>query len=459
MNYDPYDYQEKVYSETMELINLFYRSILIQMPTRSGKSAVASMLIEHFSVWKKEPVYFVGHTKILIDQMSEELRDHGIKHGIIAPWAPQLKYRVQVISKDTLFNRFKNMKATGWKEPMIIIVDECHLSMSARYKEILDSYPQSIIIGLTATPVRLDGKGLDAIFQKIVIGPTIKELQAKERLCNIDSFAVEFDDTGMRTSRGDYNKSDVIERVDKPAVLKNVVSHWEQLAKGKKTLTFCASIQHAQDMADSFSEAGYPSVAVSSKDGKAEIKRKLAAYYSGEYINLVSIELFIMGFTVKDCECIIQARPTKSLMIYMQTVGRGMVWLPGKILINIDAVNNWKRHGLPQDDREWFLEGIKKRPKDVTTLKMCPSCLRPVRITARVCEHCGYQWTETADAGNRIPEEKDGKLVQIGQNDLVLEIARNAIYLRDAIRIAKKHGKDHREAYTIWTEKLKNKVG
>ena len=460
MNYPLYDYQEEMFGKVMRHIHNFERSILIQMATRSGKSAVASKLIEYFSVEQKEAVYFVGHTKILIDQMSGELTDHGIQHGIIAPWAPQLRYRVQVISKDTLFNRFKKMKDTGWKEPMIIIVDECHLSMSARYKEILDSYPESIIIGLTATPSRLDNKGLNEIFDKIVIGPTIGWLQEQKRLCPIDSFAVEFDDTGMRTSRGDYNKSDVIERVDKPKVLKNIVSHWEQIARNKKTLSFCASIKHAEDLAEEFNNAGYPSIAISSKDGKELIRRKLADYYSGKYINLCSVELFIMGFTVKDCECIVQARPTQSLMIYMQTLGRGMMFMEGKTLINLDCVNNWSRHGLPEDDRIWSLEGRKKKPKDIATLKRCPECFRPVPIATRVCANCGHQWTETAEAGSRIPEEQAGKLVSLNdrqqKNELVLEIARGASNLKQAIKIAKERGVVHTEAWRIWTHDLRN---
>ena len=261
MKYVPYSYQKDMYDKTMELINKGEHSIAIQLPTRSGKSIVALLLIEYFSVIMKESVYFVGHTNILLTQMSDDLITNGIQHGIIAPWAPQLKYRVQVISKDTLFNRYKKMKETGWKNPRIIIVDECHISMSARYKEILDSYPDSILIGLSATMIRLDGKGLNAIYKNMIQGPSIKELQNIKRLCPIDTFAVEFDDSGLKTSHGDYNRSDVLGRVDKPQILKDIVKHWELLAKNKKTLTFCASIKHAQDMAEEFNAAGYSSVA------------------------------------------------------------------------------------------------------------------------------------------------------------------------------------------------------
>lgn len=455
MKYTPYDFQEKVYKDVMAEIAAGYRSVIAQLPTRAGKSIIATLLIEEFAVRQKQPVYFVGHKTILISQMSADLTENGIKHGILAPWAPQLKYRVQVISKDTLFNRYKKMKETGWKAPKLIIVDECHMAMGATYKEILESYPDSIIIGLTATPCRLDQKPLSKIFDSMVIGPTIKELQAKNRLCTIETFAVDFDETGLKASRtGDYKKSDILEKVDKPAIIQDVVHWWEELAKGKKTLTFCASIKHAEDIAEEFNSRGYPSVAVSSNDGKIGIKRKLDAYYAGHYINLVSVDLFTMGFTVKECDCILQCRPTASLMIYLQSLGRGMIWLEGKILTNIDCVNNWTRHGLPEDDREWSLSGVIKKDRENATLKKCPQCYHPVPVSSRQCPDCGYLWTETVEAGSRIPEERSGRMIRIGENNLLLKIARNATTLEQAIEIVG----DYDTAMHIWTHKLKMKV-
>lgn len=462
MTYELWNHQQTVYDKVMALIDKGSRAICIQMPTRSGKSGVASKLIEHFSVDLKESVFFTGHTKILINQMSQELTDHGIKHGIIAPGYPEIRYRVQVTSKDSLFIRIKRMKASGWKAPLIIIVDECHLAMGNRYKELLDEFPETVIIGLTATPVRLDRKALNSIFTDLVIGPSIKELQSIGRLAMIDTLAVElFDDTGIKKVGGDFNKRQVLEKVDNKFVISEIVRHWKEHAEGLKTLTFAVSIDHAHDLADQFNDAGYPSIAVSSKDGAKGIKDKLAAYYAGKYINLVSVELFIMGFTVRDCRCIIQARPTDSLMIYLQTVGRGMIPNEdGSPLINLDCVNNWDRHQLPEDDREWSLEAQPRRKKNVSSLKRCPVCQRISKVTARKCEHCGFQWTEVAEAASRIPEEKEGRLVKITRSeagDLTLEIARRAHTLKEAIKIAREQGVAHTVAFDIWVNILRNK--
>lgn len=449
MKYSPYPYQQRVFNELIAKFKQGIRSQVCQMVTRSGKSIIATMLIEYFA---GEAIYFVGHTNILLTQMSDELVENDIKHGILAPWSPQLKYRVQVISKDTLFNRVKKMKESGWREPKLIIIDEAHVSLSKRYLEILDLYPDALLVGLTATPQRLDGKGLGSIYEHMVIGPSTKDLQKQKKLCPIETFAVDFDDSGMHSRNGDYINSEVLERVDKPAVLKNLVYWWEKIAKNEKTLTFCASIKHAQDMAEAFTEAGYPSVAISSNDGKEGIKDKLNRYYAGEYINLCSVDLFIVGFTVKECSCIIQARPTQSIVVYLQSVGRGTIYLPGKVLKNIDAVNNYTRFGLPEDDREWSLEGKGKKEIETSKYKKCPECYHPVPIGSRVCEHCGFSWVEVVAKGSRMPEEKDGRLIRIQGNNLVLEVARKAKTLQEAIDIAGADGQ------RIWVDVLRNKV-
>lgn len=415
MKYPLYDYQKKVVDEVFEKINSGVRSILCQLPTRAGKSLVATAIIEHYLGIKQE-IWFLAHTKILISQMSEELTTHDIKHGIISPQTGQVRYRCQVISKDTLFNRYKKMHRNGWKMPKVIIIDETHLAgRGTRYNQLLKDYPDAIIIGLTATPIRLDGKGLDDLYQEMIIGPSIKELQLKERLCPVDTYITKFDTSGMHSRGGDFLIEEVLEKVDKPKVLKDIVTHWEKIALNKKTLTFCASIDHAQHMADEFNRRGYPSIAVSSQDDPHTIKSKVNAYYAGKYINLVSVQLFIMGFTVKDCECIIQTRPTESLMIYMQTVGRGMVWLPGKRLINLDCVNNKERHGLPEDDRHWTLKGKNHKDKDITKVKNCAMCLTNIPKLSKICPTCGFDFSQlrVSTGLSRTPEETEGYLVKV----------------------------------------------
>lgn len=461
MKYPLYDYQSRVYKQILDLQFSGSESMCIQMPTRSGKSAVISKITEDF-MKENRIVWFIAHTNILIFQMSDELKDHGMKHGIISPHAPMLRYRVQIASKDSLVSRIEKMRASGWPLPDEVIVDECHMILAKTYVKLLKALESSRIYGFTATPIRRDGKSLGDIFDDLIVGPSIQDLQAIDKLAPVETFGVQlFDSSGVKKSMGDFNQKQVAEKVDNKFVISEIVQHWEKMAKGLKTLTFAVNIKHAHDLAEEFTEAGYPSIAISSKDGRHGIKEKLDGYYSGKYINLVSVNLFIMGFTIKDCRCIIQARPTDSLMIYMQSVGRGMIPNEnGEPLINIDCVNNFERHGLPEDERLWSLSGPKKKEKNISALKRCPKCQRISKITARKCDHCGFLWTEVAEVGSRMPEEKDGQLIKITRKQagpLVGDIARKAHTLKDAVRIARNQGIAHTVAFDIWCNVLKNK--
>jgi DNA repair protein RadD len=463
--YDPWPHQEKAVNEVLSNFNNGINRQVVIIPTRGGKSWVAASFIKHFQ--PQGAVYFIGHTNILITQMSGDLKEHQVKHGILAPWAPQIKYRVQVCSKDTLFNRMKKLRATGWPEPVLIVIDETHLVKGNRYHDIVKMCPNSKIIGLTATLCRSDNKGFEDIYQTIVMGPQRQYLIDNKMLAPTETFVAMFDRSSLKKSRGDFNMKDAAQKLSKPAILKDIVRHWEQKANGLKTLTFCASIDHAEMIAKEFTDSGHTSVAVSSKDGKDGIKEKLNDYYAGKYINLVSVDLFIMGFSVKECACIIQARPTKSPMVYLQTIGRGGIYMPGKVLINLDMVGNCldPELGDPDADRDWSLDG-KGKLREVSQLKRCPECLHPIPISERKCRHCGFLWAEREGIGerSRIPEEQEGVLISIrdvdrkDKNKLTIEIARNARDLRSAIRIAKKNGFDHRAGFHIWHQVLNNSV-
>jgi len=465
MKYKLRDYQEAGYNETIKLINSGVRSILYVLPTRAGKSGLISKLIETYS--KDHSVYYLCHTKILLDQMSAELDDHGIRHGIISPAHPEIRYRVQVISKDTLRNRMDRMKQQNWNEPAIILIDEAHLAAAKTFRNIIDNYPDSIIIGVTATPIRLDGKPLGDIFDKMIIGPDVQELQDRGILCQVKNLAVqEFNAEGVKKTGGDYNSKDVLDRVDKPKIIKDIVEHWIKHAYMKKTMTFCVSIQHAEDIALEFRNRGFPSIAISSKDPKNIREKKLADYYAGKYINLCSVELFIMGMTIRECECIIQARPTQSLMIYMQTLGRGTMMSPGKdYLINLDCVNNWERHGKISDPRIWSLGG--RQPKYISKLKRCPECLEPMLKTEKVCPVCGYTFNRLPEPRDRMPKEVEGEMVEIGSVNVEKQpgnykaihlIAKNAKSLKDAQEIAEKLGYKKGYGFYVWNKILKKGV-
>ena len=459
MNYDLWDYQDDVYQKVNRLLYAGERKICVQMPTRSGKSAVISKLTEDFYLQKKV-VWFIAHTNILISQMSQELTFHGIKHGLIQPRKPMLRYRVQVASKDSLVSRIMWLIGSGWKLPDLVIIDETHMALAKTFIEIIQILNQSIFIGFTATPVRRDGKPLGDIYDVMAIGPSIPTLQKRGKLAYVDTYGVNLISTDDITIRnGDYVEKEALEKVDKRMIISGVVDHWERHAKGLKTLTFAVNIEHAKHLAQQFTERGYPSIDISSDDGQEVIDEKLKGYYSGKYLNMVSVNLFLMGFTIKECRCIVQCRPTTSIMVYMQSIGRGMIPNDdGSHLINLDCVNNWKNLNLlPDDEIEWSLKGKIAKIQQQSNRKHCPVCAEPNLSTAKKCEACGFLWSVVSQGRDLVPEEVSGTMVRISrkqENELSWRVAREARTFDQAVSIVG----DVKMAEKIWCQKLKNKI-
>lgn len=472
VNFELYDYQEEIYQKTLKYVKQGNINIAVQLATRGGKGPIMAKLIEYL-IQDKKKIAFFAHTKILIKQMSEELTEHGIKHGILAAGHPMIKYRVQVVSKDTLIRRADKLKKSGWGDFDYIFVDESHRIMGKTYLDLIDKYPEAVVLGFSATFIRSDGRPFNSIFDKIICGPQISYLQEIGRYAKFDIYIPEIIDTkGIRTVGGDFSKKGAAEAVDKPTIYGHIPEHWEKYAKGKKTLTFCSSIDHADHVCAEFNKHGIPSITISSKDPDCVRDAKVKDYYDNKYINLVSVNLFIEGFHIKECECIIMARLTKSIIVFLQTAGRAAMMYPGKNnVIYLDCVGNClpeRGLGLPTDDREWTLGEVDVKEFYKSTKKRCPECQRgDVPTTARECPFCGFLWTETTDPVSRIPEQVEGELVKIGNtettikpghNETVLLVARNASTLKKACSICKKLGYSGRFGYRVWVHDLKNKV-
>jgi len=467
MNYTLYPYQQQMTTDALSYLDGGGRSLIVQLATRGGKSGIIAALTEEFKA-RQQYTYFMCHTNILLDQMSAEFDFHEIRHGVVAAGFPQQKYYTQVISKDTLSRRHEKLRALGWPDPDYIIIDEAHRIMGQTYLNLLDVYPKAKVIGFTATPKRLDNRPMGDVFDHIICGPQISELQDMGKLCQIEPFIpTEMDMSNIGMVGGDYKTDDVIRQIEKQKIVGNAVQHYQRHASGRKALTFCSSIAHCEIVAEEFSTAGIPSVAISSSDGREGVKTKLADYYAGNYVNLVSCNLFIEGLTVRDCGCIIDLAPTKSLTRFMQKVGRGMMVADGKPeLIHLDCVGNVRNHGLPQWDRIWTLDSSSGELAEPTMIKQCPECYHAVPKTAKVCPWCGHEFKREV-LTSRIPEQIEGELISIKdlpwlekkqkRQELVVAIARSGVTtLKEAVAIARSMGYVHTEAYHVWVDHLKH---
>jgi superfamily II DNA or RNA helicase len=431
----------------------------LQLPTGSGKTRVLRTVIENH-LDSKKTIYVVAHRKQLVKQLSDEIKEAGIKHGIIAAGFPYIKYRVQVCSIQTLIRRIDKLP-----DPEIILYDEFHHATANSSRKIFEAWPTARVLGVTATPERTDGSPLNDIAEELITGPQVKQLIEGKYLSDYDYFAPQvLDMSGAKKTGGDYNKKQSLELVDKKYITGSAVEHYRKYADRRPSIVCCVSIAHCEHVEKQFIDAGYKAKAVHSKMPKDDIDNSIKGLKTGDLELLIQCELLGEGVDIKGAECLIMLRPTASLIVFLQQVGRVLRVHEGKKgAVILDHVGNWERHGLPDDFREWSLKGKRKKKKELSAYKRCPQCQRPVAQTAKECEYCGFVWTFSKGT-MELPQEKEGKLVsikninKIDKNKLILEIARRATNLKQAIALAKMNGVDHRGAYYIWTHILKNKI-
>jgi superfamily II DNA or RNA helicase len=343
------------------------------------------------------------------------------------------------------------------------IVHNCHHMKNNSYNKIINQWPDAKLLGMTATPQRQDGKGLDDIFEEIIIGPPMRDLIESGSLSDYDYYAPpSVDMEGVHSRMGDYVKKESEERVDKNYITGNVIEHYKKYADHKATICCCISIDHSEHVAQQFREAGYKAQSVNSKMSKEAIKNCINGLDNGSIEILTQCDMLGEGVDIPGVECLIQLRPTQSLVIFLQQCGRSLRAAPGKKkAIILDHVGNYKRFGLPDEDRVWTLEGKKVKDKGQIKYKHCPECLMVAPIAARECPNCGYLWAQTREAGKRQIEEKEGKLVAIKsvdrqeQQDIIKMLAK-AHNLKQCIKIARENGIDHKSAWYVWTKVFNN---
>ena len=276
--------------------------------------------------------------------------------------------------------------------PDLIIADETHWIPNTMRK-VLDYYGCRVI-GLTATPTRLTGDPLGAVYEDMIVGVGVKELIERNRLAPYDYYSVPVADvSGLSIRNGDYVIGESEELLMKPAIYGDVVDAYKKFANGKKTLVYCTSIKHSKSVAEAFENAGYKSIHMDSNTTKQERDRIMADFRSGAIQILCNVLLIVEGISVPDCECCILLRPTLSTTIYLQSAMRCMRYAPGKRAVIIDMVMNYLRLGLPDEDRVWSLgEPLKRKPRTDDNgdfyIRTCPECYMVFK-TAPICPFCG----------------------------------------------------------------------
>jgi len=394
-----------------------HRSVLAYAPTGFGKTVLAAALIKMICDAGKRVIFCV-HRVDLITQTAKTFAHFGIPFSYIASGYHCNPYhRIFIASIPTLKNRLIQCPAN------YVFVDEAHLSASAGWAKVVSHYKAagSRVIGLSGTPERLDGKPLGDVWDTMAMGPSVRWLIDNGHLSRYRAFApAGLDMTGVKIRGGDYVASDVDEIMAGKAVLAGAVKHWRKLAFGKRTIAFAPSVKRAEHLASEFRDNGIVAVALDGNTPAADRRRAFEGFADRQIDIIVNCALFCEGFDLAaqvdrdvTIEAVLQWSPTQSLAKHLQQLGRGLRKKTEPAIL-LDLVGNLARPGLglPDDEREWSLEGRKGRSNDVKVLT-CPECFAS-HPPAAECPECGHKHVKIVEpTGGREYEEVEGALEEV----------------------------------------------
>lgn len=377
-----------------------------------GKSVIQGT-IAAMATTRKNNVLFLVHRKELCQQIAGTFTACDVDFS-----------KCSVMMVQTACRRLGKLN-----KPALIIVDECHHALSNSYLKVLKYFPGALVLGFTATPQRLGTGGLGEVFDKLIESVSTKWLIEHHYLAPYHYYGVQLADaTKLHTKHGDYDKAEVEELMNRSAIFGSAVENWLKLAKDKKTIVYCSSIETSKNTVKAFLDAGVIAAHLDGATPKAERDRVVSEFRSGKIKVLSNVDLFGEGFDVPDCEAVVLLRPTKSLTLHVQQSMRSMRYDPNnpdKVAIILDHVGNYRLHGLPDDEREWTLESKTKKKQDEAPIKTCPQCFSVMPKQANKCPYCG------CELKTRTAERQDKPVV----DDVFLKMI--TWYPKDAYKSAK----------------------
>lgn len=327
-------------------------------------------------------VLFIVHRREIVEQVKRTF----------AAWGVDMS-RCYIGMVQTVTRRLEKLVP-----PQLILCDEAHHSLARSYKRIFERFPDASLVGFTATPCRLSGKGMGEVYKDLVVGPKISWLIQNNYLAPFDYYAPTLIDVDKlkRASTGDYSSKSMDDAVKVRAIFGDILKTYRTVADRTKTIVYTHNVQSSIDTANAFNAAGYPAEQVDGKTPADKREQAMEDFRSGKTLILVNAELYGEGVDVPDCQTVIMLRPTDSLTLFIQQSMRGMRYQPGKRAVIIDHVANCYRFGMPDADREWSLaDRPKKKSKkasDAPSIKSCPQCYAVVPAQVKECPLCGYEF-------------------------------------------------------------------
>ena len=412
------------------------KSVLGVMPTGAGKTVVFSDMAAK-AQRKGNSVAIVAHRVEILEQIGKALTGFGVHHGYLAPgFKPDPLAGVQVCSVQAMARRIERYV----RDPFdFLIIDEAHhAAAGTSWHAVINAHRSKRILGVTATPQRLSGEPLSVAFDQMVVGPTVSDLVGLGALTPYRIFSPPPPDmSGISRRGGDFDKAQMADALDRPTITGSATEHYRRICPGKRAVVFCVSIAHAEHVAAEFNRIGFKAASLDGKMDRPERRSVLARFANGSVPILTSCDIVSEGFDVPGIEVAILLRPTESLALYLQQVGRVLRPAEGKpyaIILDhagnsVDKRYGGRGHGYPDDGRAWSLDGIKRGAQVGARAKprvVCGRCFGS--FTPRnppCCPYCGF----TKDIQGREIAAVEGDLLEVDP-DLMRQARKEA---QDAI--------------------------
>jgi DNA repair protein RadD len=385
-------YQQEAVERLRAAFRQGHRGVLFVLPTGGGKTVVFSHIAQQ-AASRGNRIAVLVHRVELLEQASMSLGALGVRHGLIAAGrAMNLAAPVQVASVGTLTRRLGQLPPELFQ---LLVIDEAHHSNAGQWSRIIQHFSGAHLLGVTATPVRSDGRGLGEFYSELVLGPTAAWLTAHGFLAEARVFAPPsaFEAQRLRKRMGDYDLRQAADALGGGRILGDAVSHYQQHLPGQSAIAFCCSVAHAQAVAEGFNAQG---IAAASIDGSLDATTRRALLEqlgTGELQVLCSCALIGEGVDVPSVGGCILLRPTQSEALHLQMIGRCLRPQPGKQAVILDHVGNIARLGHHLEERDWSLDGVRKRCRQqAPSVKTCPQCFCAMASAAARCPECGHHF-------------------------------------------------------------------
>ena len=393
------DYQQELLEQAESALQSPKARVMLQLPTGGGKTHIAGALLASMLGDGRKAVWLT-HRAELAEQTRRMLADAGVSainnlNWLVGDRAPHLANGVVILMAQTVGRRTRKRQIwDSYGSNDLLVIDEAHHASATGWERAIDQWPGRVL-GLTATPWRLSKtEGFNHLFGELHCGPQVHELQSDGWLCTAQMLMPQPEDIirgGNITGTGDFNESGILgANRDHPDVMTSgALRFWQAHAAGRQTVIYAISKNHAHNITTVFKNAGIAAAVMLSDTPPEERARAIASFGHGTLRALVNVAVATEGFDLPDASCVILTRPTMSLALYLQMVGRGLrPKSDGGDCLILDLAGNAEIHGLPDENRQWSLYPRGNNPPGDAPVVRCGKCDGVSPAASRFCNYC-----------------------------------------------------------------------